>query len=260
MSNVITLIPVRMKATRLPNKPLLDVNGKTVLQRVCENVKKYIKGDFYVAAGDQVIVDACKNYGIPAILTDASLPSGTDRIAAALKEIDPSGEKYDIVVNFQGDGLNVDPRVNLPLIEMIENGGCDIATCGMVFRTKEDSDNSTNVKIVMGLRDGEKEGRALYFTRAANCPFTRDPAKIKNQDLYHHIGIYVYTASALRKMVSLPLGVLEEREALEQLRALENGMTIKARIITEDEMKLNKDAPADVNTIEELEEARKYIK
>ena len=195
-----------------------------------------------------------------AILTDSALPSGTDRIASALKQIDPSGKKYDVVVNFQGDGLNVDPRVNLPLIEMIKKGGCDMATCGMIFKTKEDADNPTNVKIVMGLRDGEKEGRALYFTRAANCPFTRDPAKIKNQDLYHHIGIYVYTTEALRKMVSLPVGVLEAREALEQLRALENGMTIKARIITQEEMKLNPNAPADVNTTDELEEARKYIK
>lgn len=259
MSNVITLIPVRMKATRLPNKPLLDVNGKTVLQRVCENVKKYIKGDVYVAAGDQVIIDACKDYGVPAILTDPTLPSGTDRIASALKQIDPSGKKYDIVVNFQGDGLNVDPRVNLPLIEMVEKGNCDIATCGMVFKTKEDSDNPTNVKIVMGLREGEIEGRALYFTRAGNCPFTRDPEKIKNKDLYHHIGIYVYTANALKRMVSLPVGVLEARESLEQLRALEDGMTIRARIITMEEMKLNKDAPADVNTPEELELARKYI-
>lgn len=249
-----------MKATRLPNKPLLDVNGKTVLQRVCENVKKYIQGDIYVAASDQVIVDVCKEYGVQAILTDPLLPSGTDRIASALEQIDPEGKKYDIVVNFQGDGLNVDPRVNLPLIKTIEKGDCDIVTCGMVFKTVEDSNNPTNVKIVMGLRDGEKEGRALYFTRAGNCPFTRDPAKIKNQDLYHHIGIYVYTAEALKKMVSLPIGVLEERESLEQLRALENGMTIKARIISQEEMKLNQNAPADVNTPEELEEARRWIR
>ena len=260
MSNIITLIPVRMKATRLPNKPLLDVNGKTILQRVCENVKKYITGDVYVAGGDIEIIEACKGYGVPAILTNASLPSGTDRIASALKQIDPDGKKYDIVVNFQGDGINVDPRVNLPLIEMIKKGDCDIATFGMIFKTKEEAHNPTNVKIVMGLRDNEKEGRALYFTRASNSPFTREVNKITNQDLYHHIGIYVYTADALRKMVSLPLGVLEERESLEQLRALENGMTIKARIITQEEMKLNQDAPADVNTPEELEKARKYIK
>ena len=249
-----------MKATRLPNKPLLDVNGKTVLERVCENVKKYIDTDVYVAGGDQEIIDACKNYGIPAILTDPNLPSGTDRIASALQQIDPDGTKYDIVVNFQGDGLNVDPRVNLPLIEMIEKGNCDIATCGMIFKNKDDSDNPSNVKIVMGLREGEKEGRALYFTRAGNCPFTRDVNKVKNQDLYHHIGIYVYTAKALKRMVSLPVGVLEERESLEQLRALEDGMIIRARIISKEEMILNKDAPADVNTVEELELARKYIK
>lgn len=260
MSNIITLIPTRMKSTRLPNKPLVDINGKSLIQRVCENAKKYIDSDIFVAAGDQEIVDECKKNGFKAILTDPKLPSGTDRIAQALKEIDPSGKKYDIVVNFQGDGLNVDPRVNLPLIKMVEKGDCDIATCGMIFKTKEASDNPTNVKIVMGLREGEKEGRALYFTRAANCPFTRDVDKIKNQDLYHHIGVYVYKASSLKKMVSLPVGILEAREALEQLRALENGMTIRARIITEKEMKLVQEAPADVNTPEELEEVRKYIK
>lgn len=260
MSNVITMIPVRMKASRLPNKPLLDVNGKTVLQRVCENIEKYIGGDVCVAAGDQVIIDACKEYGVPAVLTDPDLPSGSDRISAALKEIDPTGKKYDIVVNFQGDGLNVDPRVNLPLIDMVDKGLCDIGTCGMIFKTKEESDNPTNVKIVMGLREGEKEGRALYFTRAPNCPFTRDPDETKNQDLYHHIGIYVYSAESLRRMVSLPVGVLEAREKLEQLRALEDGMVIRARIITREEMKLVVDAPADVNTPAELEEARKYIK
>jgi len=249
-----------MKSTRLPNKPLVDINGKSLIQRVCENAKKYIDSDIFVAAGDQEIVDECKKNGFKAILTDPKLPSGTDRIAQALKEIDPSGKKYDIVVNFQGDGLNVDPRVNLPLIKMVEKGDCDIATCGMIFKTKEASDNPTNVKIVMGLREGEKEGRALYFTRAANCPFTRDVDKIKNQDLYHHIGVYVYKASSLKKMVSLPVGILEAREALEQLRALENGMTIRARIITEKEMKLVQEAPADVNTPEELEEVRKYIK
>ena len=120
MSNVITLIPTRMKATRLPNKPLLDINGKSLIQIVCENAKKYIKGDLYVAAGDKEIADECAKIGVKCVLTDPSLPSGTDRIAAALKEIDPTGKKYDIVVNFQGDGLNVDPRVNLPLIKMVE--------------------------------------------------------------------------------------------------------------------------------------------
>ncbi len=259
MSNIITVIPARLKATRLPNKPLLEVNGKTIIRRVCENVMKYIKSDVYVAAGDKEIIEECNKIGIKSILTDPALPSGTDRIAAALDQIDPSGKKYDIIVNFQGDGLNVDPRVNLPLIKMIEKGDCDIATCGMIFKDQKSIEDPTNVKIVMGLRNGELEGRALYFTRAV-CPYIRDPDKPVNKDYYHHIGIYVYKANSFKRMVSLPVGVLEDRESLEQLRALEDGMIIKAKIITSEEMKLIQEAPADINTPTELEEARKYIK
>ncbi len=257
MSKIVTMIPTRMASTRLPNKPLIDINGKTLIQRVYENVRKFVPGDVVVAAGDQSIVDECAKFGAKAILTDPSLPSGTDRIAAALKELDPNGDKYDIVVNFQGDGLNVDPKVNNELIEMIERTDCDIATCGMVFKTKEDAENPTNVKIVMGLREGETEGRCLYFTRAV-APYTRNPEKCKNQDLYHHIGIYVYKAASLKKFVEYPVGVLENRESLEQLRALENGMTIRAKIISK--MVLDERAPADINTPEELTEALKYIK
>lgn len=257
MSSVITMIPVRMASTRLPNKPLLDVNGKTVLQRVYENVKAYVPGDIVIAAGDQVLVDEAEKFGAKAILTDPSLPSGTDRIAAALKEIDPDGTKYDIVVNFQGDGVNVDPRVNLSLIEMVEKTDCDIATCGMVFKNEKDVNDPTMVKIVMGLPEGQKEGRCLYFTRAA-APYIRDPEKVDNKDFYHHIGIYVYKASSLKKIVDLPVGVLEKRESLEQLRALENGMTIRAKIV--ENMKLINEAPADVNTPEEYEAALKWIK
>ena len=256
MSKIVTMIPVRMASTRLPNKPLLDINGKSLLQRVYENVKKYVPGDIYVAAGDQVIVEACEKFGAKAILTDPKLPSGTDRIAAALKEIDPSGDKYDIVVNFQGDAVNVNPEINNQLIKIVEESGCDIATVGMVFKTQEEIDSPNNVKIVMGLRDGETEGRCLYFTRAA-APYIRNPEKCSNHDFYHHIGIYVYNAKSLRKIVSLPVGVLEARESLEQLRALENGMTIRAKLVNN--LKLNQEAPADIDTMEELEEARKTL-
>ncbi len=257
MSKVITMIPVRMASTRLPNKPLLDVNGKSVLQRVYENVKACVPGDIVIAAGDQVLVDEAKKFGAKAVLTDPKLPSGTDRISAALKEIDPDGSKYDIVVNFQGDGLNVDPKVNLELIDMIERTDCDIATCGMIFKDIKEVSDPTQVKIVMGLAKGQKEGRCLYFTRAV-APYTRDPEKCDNQDYYHHIGIYVYKASSLKRFVSLPVGVLEKRESLEQLRALENGMTIRAKIVNK--MKLIDEAPADVNTPEEYQAALKWIK
>ena len=257
MSKVITMIPVRMAATRLPNKPLLDINGKSLIQRVYENVKKVIPGDVVVAAGDQAIVDECAKFGAKAVLTDPKLPSGTDRIAAALKELDPNGDKYDIVVNFQGDNINVDPSVCLPLVKMVEDTGCDIATCGMVFKSEKDIADPNMVKIVMGIRDGETEGRCVYFTRAA-APFIRNPEKSQSHNFYHHIGIYVYKAESLKRMVSLPVGVLEDREALEQLRAIEDGMTIRAKVISG--MKLIEEAPADINTMEEYEEAKKWIK
>lgn len=257
MSRVITLMPVRLAATRLPNKPLRMINGKTMVQRVYENVKNALDTDIAIAAGDQEIIDECKKFGATAILTDPNLPSGTDRIAAALKVLDPEGTKYDVVVDFQGDNINVDPKVTLPLVEMVQRTGCDIATCGMVIKDEADKNNPNIVKIVMGLKDGEKEARCLYFTRAT-APYTRDPEKCKNQDLYHHIGIYVFKAASLQKMVSLPTGVLEKREALEQLRALENGMEIRAMLV--DNIKLVQEAPADINTEEDLANALPYIK
>ncbi len=259
MTRIITMMPVRLAATRLPNKPLLDINGKTLVRRVYENVQKAMNGktDIAVAAGDQKIVDEVVGFGGTAVLTDPNLPSGTDRIAAALKILDPKGEKYDIVVDFQGDNLNVDPAVCLPLVEMVQKTDCDIATCGMVIQNEEDKTNPNVVKIVMGLKEGQTEGRCLYFTRAT-APYTRNPEKCKNQDLYHHIGIYVFKAASLQKMVSLPTGVLEGRESLEQLRALENGMTIRAKII--DKIKLIDAAPADINTPEDLANSLPFIR
>lgn len=259
MTRVITLMPVRLAATRLPNKPLRDINGKSLVQRVYENVQKAMGGktDIAIAAGDQAIVDECQKFGATAILTDPELPSGTDRIAAALKILDPKGEKYDIVVDFQGDNLNVDPAVCLPLVEMVQRTDCDIATCGMVINNEEDKNNPNVVKIIMGLKEGQKEGRCLYFTRAT-APYTRNPEKCPNQDLYYHIGIYVFRAQSLKKMVELPTGVLEKREALEQLRALENGMEVRAMLL--DKIKLIEEAPADINTEDDLKNSLPWIK
>jgi 3-deoxy-manno-octulosonate cytidylyltransferase (CMP-KDO synthetase) len=252
------MIPVRMAASRLPGKPLLDINGKTLIRRVYENCRAALPGDVVVAAGDATVVEECEKFGARAVLTDPELPSGTDRIAAALKTIDPSGAKYDVVVDFQGDNVNVDPCVNLPLIGMVEKGDCDVATCGMVIRGKSDVENPSYVKICMGPKPGEDEARALYFTRAA-APYIRDPDREGiSRDYYWHIGIYVFKASALARAAGLAPGVLENREKLEQLRWLENGMVVRAKII--ECMKLVERAPADVNTPEDLEEARKWIR
>ena len=112
MSKVAVLIPTRLKSTRLPNKPLAIINGKPLIQHVYEHaIQVHPKEDVYIAAGDKEIVDLARTFGAQAILTDPSLPSGTDRIVAAMNEIDPNGEKYDTIVNFQGDGINVSPSI-----------------------------------------------------------------------------------------------------------------------------------------------------
>lgn len=257
MSNVITMIPVRMASTRFPNKPLCNINGKTLINRVYEHVMATKAGDVVIAAGDKEIVEHCKSFGAMAILTDPKLPSGTDRIAAALKEIDPSGKKYEYVVNFQGDNINVDPKINLKLIDLMKRTGADLTTAAKVITNEEDKVNPNIVKIAMGLKSGEKEGRCLYFSRAT-IPYTREPNECKNQDMYHHIGVYCFNAGSLQKMVSSPEGVLENREKLEQLRLLELGMSCFATII--DKIKLIDEAPADINTKEEYEESLKWIR
>jgi 3-deoxy-manno-octulosonate cytidylyltransferase (CMP-KDO synthetase) len=246
-----------MDAVRLPGKALLDIKGRSILRRVYENVSAAADGEIVVASPDEEITRHCKEFGARAVLTAKGLASGTDAIADALRTVDPGGDVYDIAVNFQGDGVNVDPRVNVPLIEMIERTGCDMATCCMKFGSERDVADPNMVKVVMGLRPGETEGRALYFTRAS-APYIRDSERDGiNRDFYHHIGIYVFRADALRRAVSLPEGVLEAREKLEQLRMLENGMTIRAKLI--ERLKLIDEAPADINTPEEYETAKRRI-
>lgn len=256
MSKVAVMIPTRLKSTRLPNKPLALINGKTLIQHVYEHaIAVHDARDVYIASGDQEIIDEAQKFGAQCLLTDPSLPSGTDRISAALAQIDPDGTKYDVIVNFQGDGINVNPRLNWDLIDIMEKTGADIVTVGKKITAQEDIQNPSMVKIAMGLKDGEDMGRALYFSRSA-IPYHRDIEGV--DEAYWHIGIYVYNAASLRKFVSLPVGVLESREKLEQLRALENGMTIYAKIV--DTIKLVESAPADINTPEELAEAQQYFK
>jgi len=255
MSKVAVIIPTRLSSTRLPNKPLAIVNGKTVIQHVYEHaIQVHPKEDVYIAAGDPEIVEEAQKFGAQCILTPASLPSGTDRIVCALKTIDPDGTKYDTVVNFQGDGINVDPKLNVRLVELLEKTGADWVTVGKKITRPEDIQNPNYVKIAMGLAPGSDYGRALYFSRSP-VPFNRD--KDPEKDFaYWHIGIYVYRTAALKRFVECPVGVLEATEKLEQLRALENGMSIYALIVPS--IKLIEEAPTDINTPEELAEAQKF--
>lgn len=253
MVKAVVIIPSRMKSTRLPNKPLADINGKTMIQRIYENVTKSTGLPVYIAAGDQEIVDHVNEFGGKAVLTDPKLPSGSDRIAAALNTIDPDGSKYDVVVNFQGDAVNTRPEIISDLIDLQQRTGADITTPGMIMDRNLHNDPGA-VKIAAGFTKEKKEARCLYFSRS-RVPFDRDTDVL---DIYHHIGIYVYKAEALKTFVSKPKGVLESREELEQLRALENGMTIYAKLV--DKLKIIDEAPADIDTPHELEEMRKWVK
>ena len=255
MSQVAVLIPTRLKSSRLPNKPLAIINGKPVLQHVYEHAfKVHPKEDIYIAAGDQEIVDLAHSFGAQAVLTDPALPSGTDRIVAAMRQIDPDEKRYDTVVNFQGDGINVNPALNLRLVELLDQTGADWMTVGKKITDPKDIQNPAMVKIAMGLRDGEDYGRALYFSRSP-IPFNREANACTSA--YWHIGIYVYRLKALKVFVAASEGVLEKLEKLEQLRALENGMKIYALIVPS--VKLIEGAPADINTPEELAEAQKFM-
>lgn len=256
MSKVAVIIPTRLKSTRLPNKPLCLINGKPLIQHVWEHaLQVHPREDVYIASGDQEIKDAAEAFGATCILTDPALPSGTDRIAAALSEIDPAGTKYDVVVNFQGDGINVNPALNLDLITLLEKTNADLVTVGMKITDPAAINNPNYVKIALGLNDGETAGRALYFSRSP-IPFNRD--HVPAWDFaYWHIGIYVYKTQALKKIVSLSVGVLEQIEKLEQLRALENGLSIYAQIVPG--IKLIEGAPADINTPEELAQAQHFL-
>lgn len=256
-NKIAIVIPARFQSTRLPGKIMIDINGKPLIQRVYENVKKvYENTDIFIAADDNRVIEHMEKLGAKCIMTDPILPSGTDRMAAALKEIDPRGEKYDIVVNFQGDGINVDPALNNDLIDIMVKTQADIVTVCQEITAPEDIINPTLVKIAMGLREQETIGRCLYFSRAP-IPYNRDKDGIFDK-AYWHIGIYVYNAKSLQKFVELPVGVLENTEKLEQLRALENGMSIYAKLV--EDVRLIKEAPADVNTPEEYEEALKWIR
>ncbi|MGE0252203.1 MAG: 3-deoxy-manno-octulosonate cytidylyltransferase [Dongiaceae bacterium] len=235
----IILIPARMAATRLPGKPLADINGIPMIVRVWRQGMAAKLGPVVVAAGDQEIVDEVKKHGGEAILTDPRLPSGSDRIWAALKAL-PDGGAYDAVINLQGDLPAVDPELLQQVAAPLKDKNIDIATPATVIKNKEEAENPNIVKIAMN----EGGGRALYFSRSV-IPHGDGP-------LYHHIGIYAYQRNALEKFINLPVGYLEKREKLEQLRALENGMRI--------EVVLTDTAPLTVDTPEDLSRAREALR
>jgi 3-deoxy-manno-octulosonate cytidylyltransferase (CMP-KDO synthetase) len=231
----ILLIPARMASTRLPNKPLADIGGMPMIVRVWARAMAAELGPVVVAAGEPEIVAAVENAGGKAVLTDPDLPSGSDRIWAALAAVDATGS-HDVVVNLQGDLPALDPDQLKTVVMALGKSGADIATLAAPIDNEADAVNPAVVKAVVAWDADERLGRALYFTRA--------PAPTGEGTLYHHVGLYAYRREALESFVALPPSPLEEREKLEQLRALEAGMSIAVARV--DEAPLSVDTPADL--------------
>ena len=240
--NPLLLIPARMASTRLPNKPLADIAGVPMIVRVWRQAMAAGLGPVVVAAGEAEIVAAVEAYGGRAVLTDPELPSGSDRIWAALQMVDPQGA-HDVVVNLQGDLPALDAEQLKTVVAALKRSRAEIATLAAPIDNEADKSDPAVVKAVVAWDAGERLGRALYFTRS--------PAPSGDGTLYHHVGLYAYGREALESFVALPPSPLEQREKLEQLRALEAGMSIAVARV--DEAPLSVDTPAD------LEKARKIL-
>lgn len=215
MSKILIAIPARLASTRLPNKPLADILGKPMIQRVYEQALKAGLGEVVIACDGEEIANEAKKFGAKFVITDPALPSGTDRIYAAWKAL---GGDFDVIVNLQGDLPNIDPKVIYAAAKAALDKDCEIATVASKIKNPDEINNPNVVKIARA-----KSGRALYFSRAA-IPYNQG-------DYFHHIGIYAYKKSALEKFVNLAPSSLEKRESLEQLRALENDMKIFVEIV-----------------------------
>lgn len=233
--NPIVIIPARLAATRLPDKPLADIHGEPMIVHVWRRAMEAGVGPVLVAAAEQPVADAVRAAGGRAVLTDPDLPSGSDRVFRALLAADPDG-RHDAVVNLQGDLPTVEPGVVRAALAPLAEAAVDIGTLVAEIVRDEERANPNVVKAVAGIPPQGRGGRALYFTRAT-APWGDGP-------LYHHIGLYAYRREALARFVELPPGILERREKLEQLRALEAGMRIDVALV--DTVPLGVDTPADL--------------
>ena len=240
-SDVLVLIPARMHATRLPGKPLAEIAGKPMILHVVERAREAALGPVWVATDAPEILRTVEGAGHRAVMTRADHASGSDRIFEALGIIDPGGEAQ-IVVNLQGDLPTVEARAIRAAPLLLEDEAVDIGTIAAEIRESSERTDPNVVKVV-GTPVAAGRLRALYFTRAT-APAGEGP-------LYHHIGLYAYRRKALEAFVRLKPSALEQREKLEQLRALEAGMRIDVAIV--DAVPLGVDTPAD------LEKARALL-
>ncbi|ACM35054.1 3-deoxy-D-manno-octulosonate cytidylyltransferase [Allorhizobium ampelinum S4] len=237
----LVLIPARMASTRLPGKPLADIAGLPMIVQVAKRAAEANVGRIVVAVDHPDVFATVTAAGFEAVMTGEQHQSGSDRIHEALLKVDPKGEA-EIIINVQGDLPTIDPETIRAALRPLEDPQVDIATLTVEIEDEAEKTNPNVVKVV-GSPLSDNRLRALYFTRAT-APHGKGP-------LYHHIGLYAYRRAALERFVALSPSVLEKRESLEQLRALEAGMRIDVEIVDT--------VPLGVDTAADLEKARAIL-
>lgn len=237
--NPIVVIPARMASTRLPGKPLADIAGKPMIAWMVAIAHAAKAGPVLVAAAEEEVAEAALKAGANVTLTDPDLPSGSDRVHAALEAFDPA-RRFDVAVNLQGDMPTMRAADIARAVAVLARGG-DIAT---LVSPSDDASERDNPNVVKAIRAAD--GRCLAFTRA--------PAPWGEGPIERHVGIYVYRREALARFVAAPPSPLELREKLEQLRALEMGMSIYAEAV--DVFPKGVDSPADLEAARAILSAR----
>lgn len=234
------VIPARFASTRFPAKILAKIGGKPMIEHVYARAKSCRELDFLLVACDHPqVFEAIKAFGGKAVMTDPNHPSGSDRIAEAVKDLD-----VDIIVNIQGDEPFIDPNTvdNLALL-LKEDPACSMGTVIKAITKDEDFLNPNVVKCVVDL-----QGYALYFSRSS-IPYNRNEKQPENLVNYKHVGLYAYRKSFLLQYKDWPKSVLEMTEQLEQLRVLERGYRIKTVVTTAESIAV--DTPEDLTKAEE---------
>ena len=239
--NPIVLIPARLGSTRLTGKVLADIAGQPMIAHVLKRAQEAGLGKVAVACGEAEVAAAVEEAGGIAVLTNPDLPSGSDRIFAALQSLDPAG-KHDVIVNLQGDLPSIEPSYLETVLKPLAQG-YDIGTLVAPIVTEAERNAPSVVKCACAFAAGADVAPALYFSRSL-IPSGEGP-------FWHHIGIYAYRRAALERFVSLPPSPLEQREKLEQLRALEAGLRVGAARVAQ--------APFGVDTPQDLERAREAL-
>lgn len=252
------VIPVRLESTRFPNKPLKDINGKTLVERVwlqaskCKTLKSLV-----VATNNEEIAEVCKKLGMTFVMTGSHHETGTDRVAEACAIMEAKGDTFDFVANIQGDMPFINPEVIDSTVTSIASSddSFGMATIGTPITDPTEFERAAAVKIALG-----EAGRALYFSRAPIPHWRNFPGESSISENspygYKHMGLYIFRRSTLSQISKLPKAFTEQREALEQLRALAHGIGIKVNIVPRSSV----EPSIEVDTPEDLERAVQYAR